>query len=67
MAKGCDIENNTDTKENQVQVLKERCSISQEWSFNSNSSSKSNIEYITELKKVRINNMKNIFLLFKVR
>ena len=59
MTKSCDIEKNIDIKENQVQVTKERCSISQKLISNSNSSSKSNKECITELKKVRINNIKN--------
>ena len=56
MTKSCDIERNMDIKENQVKVAKERCSISQKLIFNSKSSSKSNAECITELKKVRINN-----------
>ena len=62
MTKSCDIERNIDIKENQVQVTKERCSISQKLISNSNSSSKSNTECITELKKVRINNIKNVII-----
>ena len=62
MTKSCDIEKNIDIKENQVQVTKERCSISQKLISNSNSSSKSNTECITELKKVRINNIKNVII-----
>ena len=46
MNKGCDIENNINIKENPVRVSKERCSISQKLSFNSNISSKSNAERI---------------------
>ena len=60
MTKSCDIE--TDIKENPSQVTKERFSISQKLSSNSNSSSKSNTECITELKKVRINNTKNVII-----
>ena len=37
MSKGCDTENNIYIKENLVQVSKERCSISQKVSFESNS------------------------------
>ena len=62
MTKGCDIEKNIDIKENPVQVTKERSSISQKLISNSNSSSKSNTECITELKKVRINNIKNVII-----
>ena len=62
MTKGCDIEKHIDIKENPVQVTKERCSISQKLISNSNSSSKSNTECITELKKVRINNIKNVII-----
>ena len=51
MDKGCDIEKNIDIKENPVQVTKEKCSISQKLISNSNSSSKSNTECITEPKK----------------
>ena len=42
MTKSCDIARNTDIKENQVQVTKEKCSISQKLISDSNSSSKSN-------------------------
>ena len=62
MAKSCDVERNIDITENQVQVTKERCSISQKLVSNSNSSSKSNAECITELKKVRINKIKNVII-----
>ena len=62
MTKGCDIEKNIDIKENPVQVTKERSSISQKLISNSNSSSKSNTECITELKKVRLNNIKNVII-----
>ena len=62
MTKGCNIEKNIDITENPVQVTKERCSISQKLISNSNSSSKSNTECITELKKVRTNNIKNVII-----
>ena len=62
MTKSCDVERNMDINENQVQVTKERCSIPQKLISNSNSSSKSNTECITELKKVRINNMKDVII-----
>ena len=62
MTKGCDIDENIDIKENPVQVTKERCSISQKLISNSNSSSKSNTECITELKKIRIDNIKNVII-----
>ena len=62
MTKSCDVERNIDITENQVQVTKERCSISQKLVSNSNSSSKSNAECITELKKVRINKIKNVII-----
>ena len=62
MTKSCDIKRNIDIKENQLEVTKERCSISQKLISNSNSSSKSNTECITELKKVRINNIKNVII-----
>ena len=62
MTKSFDIERNIDIKENQVQVTKKRCSISQKLISNSNSSSKSNTECITELKKIRINNIKNVII-----
>ena len=62
MTKSCDIERNIDIKENQVQVTKGRCSISQKRISNSNSSSKSNAECITELKGVRKNNIKNVII-----
>ena len=62
MTKGCDIENYKDIKENPVQVEKERCSISQKLIFNSNISSKSNAECITELKKVKINNTDTVVI-----
>ena len=59
MTKDRDIEKkNIFIKENPVQVAKERCSISRKLISNSNSSSKSNTECITELKNVRINNIK---------
>ena len=47
-------------KENPVQGSKETYSISQKLISKSNTSSKSNKEYITELKKVRINNINNV-------
>ena len=56
MNKGCDIEENIDIKEHLVQVSKERCSISQNLIYNSNSSIKTNTECTIELKKFRINN-----------
>ena len=62
MTKDCDIENNIDIKENPVQVAEERCSVSQKLIFNLNSSSKSNAERITELKKVEINNTNNVII-----
>ena len=62
MTKSSGIEKNIDIKENHVQVTKERCSNSQKLISNSNSSSKSNTECITELKKVRINNIKNVLI-----
>ena len=62
MTKSCDVERNIDITENQVQVTKERCSISQKLVSNSNSSSKSNTECITELKKVRINKIRNVII-----
>ena len=62
MTNDCDIERNIDIKENQVQVTRERCSIFQKLISNSNSLSKSNTECITELKKVRINNMKDVII-----
>ena len=60
MTKGCDIEKNIGIKENPVEVTKGRCSISQKLICNSNSSSKSNTECITELEKVKINNIQNV-------
>ena len=62
MAKSCEIERNIDIKENQFQFTKERCSISQKLISNSNNSSKSNTECITEFKKVRTNNIKNVII-----
>ena len=62
MTKGCDIEKNIDIKENPVQVTKERCFVSRKLISNPNSSSKSNTECITELKKVGINNTKNVII-----
>ena len=62
MKKGCYIEKNIDINENNVQVSKERCSISQKVNFNSNSSSKSNTKCITELKKVKINNINSTII-----
>ena len=62
MTKGCDIEKHIDIKENPVQVTKERCSISQKLISKANSLSKSNTEWIAELKKVRINNIKNVII-----
>ena len=62
MTNGCDIEKNINIKENPDQVAKEMCSISQKLISNSNSSSKSNTECITELKKVKINNAKNVII-----
>ena len=53
---------NINIKENPVQVTKERCFISQKLISNPNSSSKSNTECITELKKVGINNIKNVII-----
>ena len=47
-------------KENPVQGSKETYSISQKLISKSNTSSKSNKEYITELKKVGINNINNV-------
>ena len=61
MTKSCDIEKHIDIKENPVQVTKERCSISQKLISNSNSSSKLNTECFTELKKVRISNIKKCY------
>ena len=60
MTKGCDLEENIDIKENLVQVSKERCSISQKLTFNSNSSIKKSAECIIELTKVKINNIKKL-------
>ena len=62
MTMGCDVEKNIDMKENPVKVTKERCFISQKLISNPNSSSKSNTECITELKKVEINNIKNVLI-----
>ena len=62
MTKSCNIEGDIDINENQVQVAKERCSISRKLISNSNSSSKPNKECIAELKKVRINNIKNAII-----
>ena len=55
-------EKNIYIKENPVQVTKERCSIAQKLTSNSNSSYKSNTECITELKKVRRNNINNVII-----
>lgn len=54
MNKDCDIKNNMDIKENPVQDATKRCLISQKVIFNSNNSSKSNVECITEPKKFGI-------------
>ena len=62
MTKGCDTEKNINIKEDPVQVTKERCSISQRLISNLKSSYKSNTERITELKKVRRNNTKNVII-----
>ena len=62
MTRGCDTENNIGIKVNHVQVAKERCSISQKLTFNSNSTPKSNTECIIDLKKVRMNNINNIII-----
>ena len=62
MTKGCDTEKNINIKEDPVQVTKERCSISQRLISNLKSSFKSNTERITELKKVRRNNIKNVII-----
>ena len=62
MTKGCDTEKNINIKEDPVQVTKERCSISQRLISNSKSSYKSNTQRITELKKVRRNNVKNVII-----
>ena len=62
MTKGCDTEKNINIKEDPVQVTKERCSISQRLISNLKSSYKSNTERITELKKVRRNNIKNVII-----
>ena len=61
MTKGCDVEKKN-IKENPVQVTTESCSISQKLISNSNSSSKSNKKWITELKKDKINNIKNVII-----
>ena len=62
MTKDCDTEKNINIKEDPVQVTKERCSISQRLISNLKSSYKSNTERITELKKVRRNNIKNVII-----
>ena len=62
ITKSYDIERNIDINKNQVQVTKERCSISRKLISSSNSTSKSNKGCITELKRVRINNIK-IFIM----
>ena len=62
LTKCCDTENNINIKKNPVQVPKERCSTSQKMSFSSNSWSKSNTDCITELKKVKINNINNVII-----
>ena len=49
-------------KEHPAWVSKESCSIFQEESFISDSSSKSNIGWTTELKNVRINNINDIII-----
>ena len=59
MTRGCDTENNIGVKVNHIQVVKERCSISEKLTFNSNSTPKSNTECIIDLKKVRTNNINN--------
>ena len=74
MTKCCDIESNINIKKNQVKVTSERCSISQKLISNSNSSSTSNAECITELKKSQNkqykkcynNNLKCKFPCFKI-
>ena len=62
MIKGCGIVNDIDIKENPAQIAKERCSISQGMINNSESTSKSNTEWTTELKIVRINNIINFII-----
>ena len=55
-------EKNMNIKEDPVQVTKERCSISQRLISNLKISYKSYTERITELKKVRRNNIKNVII-----
>ena len=62
MTKGCDTEKNINIKEDPVQVTKERCSISQRLISNLKISNKSYTHRITELKKVRRNNIKNVII-----
>ena len=62
MTKGCSIINHIDIKENPAQIVKERCSISQEMIINSESTSKLNTEWTTELKIVRISNINNFII-----
>ena len=62
MTKGCDTEKNINIKEDPVQVTKERCSISQRLISNLKISNKSYTDRITELKKVRRNNIKNVII-----
>ena len=62
MTKGCSIINDIDIKENPAQIVKERCSISQEMIINSESTSKLNTEWTTELKIVRISNKNNFII-----
>ena len=62
MTKGSDIENNIDIKDSPVPVIKRKVFDLSKLIFNSNNSSKSNTEQITELKKVRINNINNVIL-----
>ena len=62
MTKDCDTEKNINIKEDPVQVTKERCSISQRLISNLKISNKSYTDRITELKKVRRNNIKNVII-----
>ena len=61
MTKSCDIKRNIDIKENQLEVTKERCSISQKLISYSNSSSKSKTECIKQLKKSQNKQHKNCY------
>ena len=62
MTKDCDTEKNINIKEDPVQVTKERCSISRRLISNLKISNKSYTDRITELKKVRRNNIKNVII-----